>query len=158
MATWNLGEKSSGLKREKEYAVLVALILPDTTETVIHEHLDELEFLAKTAGAETIKRFTQRLAHPELRTYVGKGKLEEVHAYLERHEEVTMVIFDADLTGKQTGHLEEALKVKIIDRSTLILDIFASRAQSASAPRGGFKVSTISSKARCFRLPFNQGH
>ena len=133
MATWNLGEKSSGLKREKEYAVLVALILPDTTETVIHEHLDELEFLAKTAGAETIKRFTQRLAHPELRTYVGKGKLEEVHAYLERHEEVTMVIFDADLTGKQTGHLEEALKVKIIDRSTLILDIFASRAQSAQA-------------------------
>jgi GTPase len=133
MATWTLGEKNSGLKKEQEYAILVAVITPDIDETTALEHLDELEFLAQTAGAATIKRFTQRLQHPELRTYVGKGKMEEILQYIERHEEVTMVIFDADLTGKQTGHLEEALKVKIIDRSTLILDIFASRAQSAQA-------------------------
>jgi GTPase len=133
MATWTLGEKQSGLKKEKEYAVLVGLILPDSNEALENEHLDELEFLAQTAGAETIKRFTQRLQHPENRTFVGKGKMEEVKSYLDRHEEVTMVIFDADLTGKQTSNLEEALKVKIIDRSTLILDIFASRAQTAQA-------------------------
>jgi GTPase len=133
MATWTLGEKTSGLKKEKEYAILVAVIIQTETETLVNEHLDELEFLAQTAGAETIKRFTQRLKHPELRTYVGKGKVEEIRSYIERHEEVTMVIFDCDLTGKQTGHLEEALKVKIIDRSTLILDIFASRAQTAQA-------------------------
>jgi GTPase len=133
MATWTLGEKNSGLKKEQEYAILVAVITPEIDETTALEHLDELEFLAQTAGAATIKRFTQRLQHPELRTYVGKGKMEEILQYIERHEEVTMVIFDADLTGKQTGHLEEALKVKIIDRSTLILDIFASRAQSAQA-------------------------
>jgi GTPase len=133
MATWTLGEKNSNLKKEAEYAIMVSVITQDTSETVAHEHLDELEFLAQTAGATTIKRFTQRLAHPEIRTYVGKGKAEEIKSYLERHEEVTMVIFDTDLTGKQTSHLEEMLKVKIIDRSTLILDIFASRAQSAQA-------------------------
>jgi GTP-binding protein HflX len=133
MATWTLGEKSSGLKKEKEYAVLVAVITQAESETVVGEHLDELEFLAQTAGAEAIKRFTQRLPHPELRTFVGKGKMEEIRSYIEKHEEVTMVIFDTDLTGKQTANLEEALKVKIIDRSTLILDIFASRAQTAQA-------------------------
>jgi GTPase len=133
MATWTLGEKQSGLKKEQEYAVLVGLILPDSNETQENEYLDELEFLAQTAGAETIKRFTQRLQHPENRTFVGKGKMEEIASYLERHPEVTMVIFDTDLSGKQTSNLEEALKVKIIDRSTLILDIFASRAQSAQA-------------------------
>jgi GTPase len=130
---WTLGEKASLLKLEQEYAVLVGLITPDSNETLAHEHMDELEFLAETAGAETIKRFTQRLPHPEHTTFVGKGKVEEIRQYIERHENVTMVIFDDDLSGKQTNHLEEALKVKIVDRSTLILDIFAARAQTAQA-------------------------
>ena len=130
---WTMGEKGSSLKQETEYAVLVSLITPDVTETHALEYLDELEFLANTAGAQSIRRFTQRLQHPEHRTYVGKGKLEEIREYLERHEEVNMVIFDDDLSGKQTNNLEEALKVKIVDRSTLILDIFARRAQTAQA-------------------------
>lgn len=130
---WTLGEKTSSLKKETEYAVLVGLITPKVTETQAHEFMDELEFLAETAGAKTVKRFTQRLAHPEHRTFVGKGKVDEIRAYLDRHEEITMVIFDDDLSGKQTNNLEEVLKVKIIDRSTLILDIFASRAQTAQA-------------------------
>lgn len=130
---WTLGEKESGLKQETEYAVLVSLITPDVTETQAHEYLDELEFLANTAGAVSIRRFTQRLQHPDHRSFVGKGKVDEVKQYLDRHEEVNMVIFDDDLTGKQTNNLEEALKVKIVDRSTLILDIFARRAQSAQA-------------------------
>ncbi|MFN5364295.1 MAG: GTPase HflX, partial [Bacteroidota bacterium] len=130
---WTLGQKAAGLKQEKEYALLVGLITPDVTETQAHEYLDELEFLAMTAGAETVKRFTQRLQHRDARTFVGSGKVLEIRQYLERHEEVSMVIFDDDLTGKQTNLLEEALKVKIIDRSTLILDIFANRAQTAQA-------------------------
>lgn len=130
---WTLGEKTSGLKKETEHAVLVSLITPNVTEPQAHEYMDELEFLAETAGAKTVKRFTQRLQHPEHRTFIGKGKVEEIRAYLDRHEEITMVIFDDDLSGKQTNNLEEALKVKIIDRSTLILDIFASRAQTAQA-------------------------
>ena len=130
---WTMGEKSSGLKKETEYAVLVSLITPDRDERIVQEHLDELEFLAQTAGAVSLKRITQRLKHPDHRTYVGKGKVEEIGEYLERHEEVNMVIFDDDLSGKQTNILEEALKVKIVDRSTLILDIFADRAQTAQA-------------------------
>lgn len=130
---WTLGEKSSGLKKEPEFAVLVGLIHGDTTEAQAQEHLDELAFLAHTAGAETVRRFTQRLPHPDHRTFIGKGKVEEIKQYLDRHEEINMVIFDDDLSGKQTNNLEEALKVKIIDRSTLILDIFADRAQTAQA-------------------------
>lgn len=130
---WTLGEKTASLKVEDEYAVLVSVITPAVTETQAHEYLDELEFLAHTAGAETLKRFTQRLQHPEHRTFIGKGKVEEIQKYLETHENVNMVIFDDDLTGKQTNNLEELLKVKIVDRSTLILDIFANRAQTAQA-------------------------
>ncbi|MCB0543042.1 MAG: GTPase HflX, partial [Saprospiraceae bacterium] len=130
---WTLGEKNAELKKETEYAVLVSLITPDVTEVQAHEYLDELEFLATTAGAVTAKRFTQRLQHPEHRSFIGKGKVEEIAKYLDRHEEINMVIFDDDLSGKQTNHLEEALKVKIVDRSTLILDIFANRAQPAQA-------------------------
>jgi GTP-binding protein HflX len=130
---WTLGEKATGLKKETEYAVLVSLITPDMTETQAHEYLDELEFLALTAGAEVVKRFTQRLPHPEHRSFIGTGKTGEIRSYLERHEEINMVIFDDDLTGKQTNYLEEVLKVKIVDRSSLILDIFANRAQTAQA-------------------------
>ncbi len=130
---WTLGEKTSGLKKETEHAVLVSLITPNVTEPQAHEYMDELQFLAETAGAVAIKRFTQRLPHPEHRTFIGKGKVDEIREYLDRHEEVTMVIFDDDLSGKQTNNLEEILKVKIVDRSTLILDIFAARAQTAQA-------------------------
>lgn len=130
---WTLNEKHSSLRQEPEHAVLVSVITPTSSETQAHEYLDELEFLAETAGAQTVKRFTQRLPHPEHLTFIGKGKVEEIQKYLERHPEINMVIFDDDLSGKQTNHLEEALKVKIIDRSSLILDIFANRAQTAQA-------------------------
>jgi GTPase len=130
---WTLGDKATSLKKEIEHAVLVSVITSQLTETIANEHLDELEFLASTAGAITVKRFTQRLNFPDLRTYLGKGKLEEVRQYLLRHPEVDMVIFDDDLNGKQTNNVEEALKVKIVDRSSLILDIFAARAQTAQA-------------------------
>ncbi len=132
---WNLGDqnKGKGLKRGTEYAILVGVIHGMDTVERVKEYMDELEFLALTAGAKTIKRFTQKLQNPDRRTFVGKGKLEEILEYVESHEEISMVIFDDDLTGKQVGILEEFLKVKIIDRSTLILDIFASRAQTAQA-------------------------
>ena len=131
---WNLGEKDKkGLKQETEYAVLVGIIQPDQSEELVEEHLDELEFLALTAGAVTKKRFVQKLPHPDPRTFIRKGKLEEIKGYVDDHEEINMVIFDDDLTGKQVSILEETLKVKIVDRSSLILDIFASRAQTAQA-------------------------
>jgi len=131
---WNLGEKQKlGLKKKTEYAILVGVVTREQTEAEVQEYLDELEFLAETAGAKSLKRFIQKLPHPDRKTFVGKGKLEEIAEYVERHEEINMVIFDDDLSGKQNSILEEALKVKIIDRSSLILDIFASRAQTAQA-------------------------
>jgi GTPase len=126
-------QDQKGITKVTEKAILVAVITQDQTEAQAKEYLDELDFLALTAGAETVERFTQRLQHPDPRTFLGKGKLEEIRLYIEAHEDITMVIFDDDLSGKQTNHVEEALKVKIIDRSTLILDIFASRAQTAQA-------------------------
>jgi GTP-binding protein HflX len=131
---WNIGEKKKrGLKKGTESAILVGLVQRDQTEEQVTEYLDELEFLALTAGAETVKRFVQKMDSPNPRTFVGKGKLEEIFDYVESHENINMVIFDDDLSGKQTSILEEFLKVKIIDRSSLILDIFASRAQTAQA-------------------------
>jgi len=131
---WNLGEKGKkGLKKKIEHAVLVGLITQHQTSEQVDEYLDELEFLAETAGAKTVKRFKQKLSRPDKRFFVGSGKIDEVLEYLEAHEEVSLVIFDDDLTGKQTGNLEEHLKVKIVDRSSLILDIFANRAQTAQA-------------------------
>ena len=131
---WNIGEEQSkGIRREPEFAVLVGIIHQQQTEAQAHEYLDELEFLALTAGAQSTRRFLQKVIHPDARTFIGKGKVEEIAAYIERNENINMVIFDDDLSGKQTTALEEALKVKIIDRSTLILDIFASRAQTAQA-------------------------
>lgn len=130
---WNVGKKVSGLKKETEYAVTVGLIRRKQTEEQVAEYLDELEFLALTAGAVTVKRFTQKLDSPDNRTFVGSGKAAEIAEYVKNHEEITMVIFDDDLSGKQNGVLEERMKVKIIDRSTLILDIFANRAQTAQA-------------------------
>lgn len=130
---WNVGKKKSGLKKETEYAVTVGLIRRGQTEEQVNEYLDELEFLALTAGAVTVKRFTQKLDSPDNKTFVGSGKAAEIAEYVKNHEEVTMVIFDDDLSGKQNGVLEERMKVKIIDRSSLILDIFANRAQTAQA-------------------------
>ena len=131
---WSLGEKKrKGIKKGQEAAVLVGLIHGQQTVEKVEEYLAELEFLAQTAGAVTVKTFTQKLKHPNRRTFVGTGKLAEIQEYIESHKDITMVIFDDDLSGKQVGVLEEELKVKIVDRSTLILDIFANRAQTAQA-------------------------
>ena len=120
-----------------ETAVLVALITKTQDERKTEEYLDELAFLAETAGAVTVKRFTQRLDGPSSVTYVGKGKLEEIRAYIEAEEEaereIGMVIFDDELSAKQLRNIERELKVKILDRTSLILDIFAMRAQTANA-------------------------
>ncbi len=130
---WKIGkEKKKGIRKEIEKAVLVGVISDYQTEEQVKEYLDELEFLAMTAGAETVGVFTQKMKAPNVRTYVGKGKVEEILEYCER-KDADLIIFDDDLTGKQTNILEEKLKRKIIDRSSLILDIFASRAQTAQA-------------------------
>ncbi|MGM9860933.1 MAG: GTPase HflX, partial [Muribaculaceae bacterium] len=107
-----------------ETAVLVGLITPTQDEAHVKEYLDELAFLADTAGAETRKVFTQKLDYPNPHTFVGKGKLEEIVAYVEAND-IAMVIFDDDLTSKQVANLERELKVKVLDRTSLILDIFA---------------------------------
>ncbi|MCO6462179.1 MAG: GTPase HflX [Saprospiraceae bacterium] len=102
------------------------------TEEQLEDYLDELAFLAETAGATTIKRFKQKLPHPDSRTFIGKGKAEEIKEYVSEHD-IDLIIFDDDLTGKQVNTLEGMFKRKIVDRSTLILDIFAERAQTAQA-------------------------
>lgn len=119
-------------KETTERAVLVGLITPQQGEAKVQEYLDELAFLADTAGAHTVARFTQKLDYPNPRTFVGKGKLDEIKAYVEANE-VGMVIFDDDLSTKQVSNIEKELQVKILDRSSLILDIFAKRAQTAIA-------------------------
>ena len=120
-----------------ETAVLVALITKEQDEDKTNEYLDELEFLADTAGAVTVKRFTQRVAGPNSVTYVGTGKLEEIKQFIKEEEdaerEIGMVIFDDELTAKQIRNIEKELGVKILDRTSLILDIFAMRAQTAEA-------------------------
>ena len=136
-----------------ETAVLVALITKQQNERKTEEYLDELEFLAETAGATTVRRFTQRMDGPSSVTYVGKGKLQEIRQYIEECEQaadeadddplwpadvekpqpVGMVIFDDELSAKQLRNIEAELKVKILDRTSLILDIFAMRAQTANA-------------------------
>jgi GTPase len=126
-------DAKKGLVKEIEKAILVGLIVQFQSDEIAKEHLDELEFLATTAGAEIVKRIVQRLPHPDRRTFIGSGKVKEIAEYIEMNPDITMVIFDDDLSGKQTYFLEEALKVKIVDRSSLILDIFANRAQTAQA-------------------------
>ena len=134
-----------------ETAVLVGLITQEQDEAKTKEYLDELEFLADTAGAVTVRRFTQRVGGPSSVTYVGKGKLEEIRQYIQRQEDIAdecsqrveeltpetspvgMVIFDDELSAKQMRNIEKELKVKILDRTSLILDIFAMRAQTANA-------------------------
>ena len=120
-----------------ETAILVGLITNTQSETKTKEYLDELEFLADTAGAVTVKRFTQKANGPSSVTYVGKGKLEEIREYIEmcaeNEDPIGMVIFDDELSAKQIRNIENELKVKILDRTSLILDIFAMRAQTANA-------------------------
>ena len=126
-------ERGKGIVKEIEKAILVSVHLPTNNEEQITEYLDELEFLAHTAGAETVRRFVQRLPHLDTRHFVGKGKMEEIAKYIESREDISIVIFDDDLSPKQQGILEENFKVKVLDRSSLILDIFAGRAQTAQA-------------------------
>ena len=123
---------------QTELAVLVGLITPEQNELKTNEYLDELEFLADTAGAQTVKRFTQKVGGPSSVTYIGSGKLEEIRQYLQARidgdeEPVGMVIFDDELSAKQLRNIEQALHVKILDRTSLILDIFAMRARTAEA-------------------------
>ena len=124
-------ERKQSIQQE-ERAVLVGVIQKNQTDTQVKEYLDELSFLAETAGAITIKRYVQKLPHPDSRTFVGKGKLEEIRQYISTHQ-ISLVIFDDELTGAQILNIEKALGVYTIDRSDLILDIFARRAKTAQA-------------------------
>ena len=121
------------LHKLEQKTVLVGIVTPQQTEQQLNEYLDELAFLAETAGVTAVKRFIQKLPHPDSKTFVGKGKLEEIHRYVQMNSEVDLVVFDDELTGSQIQHIEKVLGVKTIDRSDLILDIFASRAKSAQA-------------------------
>ncbi len=124
-------DKSKRIEKE-EKAILVGMVQKDQTDQQVQEYLDELSFLAETAGAITVKRFTQKLQHPDSRTYVGKGKLEEIRQYIQGRD-IRVVIFDDELTGAQINNIEKVLDTKTIDRSDLILDIFARRAKTAQA-------------------------
>lgn len=117
---------------ENERAVLVGLITPTQNETKANEYLDELAFLADTAGAVTVKKFLQRCDAPNRTSFVGKGKLEEIAKYVEDND-VALAIFDDDLSTKQVSFIEKELKIKVLDRTSLILDIFAARAKTANA-------------------------
>lgn len=125
-------EKKTQIQQE-EIAILVGLVQPDQTEQQVNEYMDELSFLAETAGALSVKRFTQKLKHPDSKTFVGKGKLEQIKDFILLKGDITLVIFDDELTGSQIQNIEKALNVRTIDRSDLILDIFASRAKTAQA-------------------------
>ncbi len=120
-----------------ETAILVGLITQTQDERKTNEYLDELEFLAETAGAKVVKRFTQRLPQANSVSYIGKGKIDEIRDYIAQEEdnerEIGMVIFDDELSAKQLRNIESVLKIKILDRTSLILDIFAMRAQTANA-------------------------
>ena len=117
---------------KQETAVLVGIITPNETAEQEREYLEELEFLVETAGGKTVKTFTQKMLRPERATFVGTGKLEEIKAYVEA-EEIDIVVFDDGLSPSQLRNIENELKVKILDRNNLILDIFAARAQTSQA-------------------------
>ncbi len=125
-------EKKKQFKQEQK-TVLVGIVTGGQTELQLNDYLNELAFLAETAGVITVKKFTQKLPHPDSRTFVGKGKLEEIKRYVSLHSDVELVIFDDELTGSQIQNIEKEIGVKTIDRSDLILDIFASRAKTAQA-------------------------
>jgi GTP-binding protein HflX len=120
------------IMQPEEKAVLVAVMQQDQTEQQVTEYLEELAFLAETAGAKTQKKFVQKLAHPDPKTFIGKGKLEEIKTYIQG-KDIRVVIFDDELSGSQITNIEKVLDCKTIDRSDLILDIFARRAKTAQA-------------------------
>lgn len=124
--------ENKNILKDEEHAVLIGLILKDQSEKQLMEYLEELRFLAATAGVHSDKIFFQKLPHPDTRTYVGKGKLQEIKEYVESHQ-ITLAIFDDELSASQIANIQKELKIKAIDRSDLILDIFASRAQTAQA-------------------------
>jgi len=120
------------LKKQPERAILIGLITREQDVEKVVEYLDELAFLAETAGAVTVRRFTQKLDRPDIRTFVGKGKMEEIIAFVKAHE-IQIAIFDDELTPSQLRNIEKIIGCKVLDRTTLILDIFASRARTAQA-------------------------
>ena len=124
-------DKTHSIQKE-ERAILVGLVQKDQTDEQVQEYMEELSFLAETAGAVAMKRFTQKLQHPDSKTFVGKGKLEEIRTYITL-KEIQIVIFDDELSGSQISNIEKILDTKVIDRSDLILDIFAARAKTAQA-------------------------
>lgn len=125
-------EKKSFQPAKETKALLAAWWPQGKPEEQVKEYLDELSFLAHTAGAHEVKRYYQKLEHPDSKTFLGKGKLEEIKSYIDRNQ-VDLVIFDDELSGSQLSNIEEVLKRKVIDRSDLILDIFATRAKTAQA-------------------------
>ena len=127
-----MAKKLYDTAKKKERVVLVGVITPDETEEQEKEYLEELAFLVETAGGITIKQFTQKLQRPDVRTYVGKGKLEDILAFV-KVEEIDLVVFDDELTPSQLRNIERELQCLVLDRSNLILDIFAGRAQTAQA-------------------------
>ncbi len=112
---WNLGEKKRDLLKETETAVIVGIVFPNQSVEKVEEYMDELDFLAETAGAVVKKRFMQKLNNPNSRTFVGKGKAEEISEYVALND-IDIVIFDDDLSAKQVGILEEMMEIKILDR------------------------------------------
>jgi GTP-binding protein HflX len=124
-------DKKNSIQKE-ERAILVGVVDKTQTEEQVQEYLDELAFLAETAGAVTLRRFTQKMGHPDSKTFIGKGKLEEIKAYITARD-VRVVIFDDELSGSQISNIEKILDTKTIDRSDLILDIFAGRARTAQS-------------------------
>jgi GTP-binding protein HflX len=127
----NMLNKRNTIQKE-EKAVLIGLVHKDQTEPQVQEYLDELAFLAETAGAIAVKRFTQKLQHPDSKTFIGKGKLQEIKKYVDG-KNIRILIFDDELSGTQINNIEKELEIKTIDRSDLILDIFARRAKTAQA-------------------------
>jgi len=125
-------KNQTAIKNKVETAVLIGVITNDQTEEMTKEYIDELEFLAHTAGAISKRKFLQRLDKPHNKTYIGKGKLEEVKQYVDDNE-IDIAIFDDELSPSQLRNIEKALEIKILDRNNLILDIFATRAQTAHA-------------------------
>jgi len=125
-------KKNTAIEKEPETVVLVGLVTNTQDKDKVHEYLDELAFLVETAGGSPIERFTQTLDHPNSKTYVGSGKLDEIKQYV-KAAEVDIVVFDDELGGSQIRNIEKVLECKILDRTNLILDIFAKRAQTAHA-------------------------
>ncbi len=125
-------EINKNVSAKLEQTVLISAIHQNQDENQVNEYLDELAFLALTAGANTIKRFTQKISEPDSRTYIGKGKLDIIAAYIKEHN-VPLAIFDDELSGSQLRNIEKILECKVLDRTNLILDIFAARAQTSAA-------------------------